>query len=194
MDALRLIKANRHALAEARTAADVMVEAWQACRLAEAVAQTAALVLTERALTGAGCGLVEVARALAEAASHAAECIGHPPDEPVTGERATRLGALVDLGGALSELRQLIQEAAGSLLVVACGVDEQELYWSCVDGVDATHPVRELLTELLRAVGGEAPEPDPGSSSVGNGTPVAERALLGSAAAAVVRLEPPTGC
>ncbi|MEY9844894.1 hypothetical protein ABH940_001964 [Streptacidiphilus sp. BW17] len=209
MDAVRLIKATRHALAEARTASDVMVEAWQACRLAEAVGQTSALVLTERALTGGGCGAVEIARALAEAASHAAECIGRPPDEPVTGERASRLTALADLGGTLRELRSLIQEAAESLLVVACGADEQELYWSCVDGVDAAHPARELLTELLRAVGAEdadgaeeaaeetakeAPQAErldePGP--VGVGSRELGRAVLGPAAA-VVRLEPPTG-
>jgi hypothetical protein len=200
MDAVRLIKATRHALAEARTASDVMVEAWQACRLAEAVGQTSALVLTERALTGGGCGGVEIARALAEAASHAAECIGRPPDEPLTGERAARLTALADLGGTLRELRSLIQEAAESLLVVACGADEQELYWSCVDGVDAAHPARELLTELLRAVGAEdgdgAEEADEAreASEAGEAEMLDESGPVGvGPAAAVVRLEPPTG-
>ncbi|WP_157597457.1 DUF6099 family protein [Streptacidiphilus rugosus] len=200
MDALRLIKANRHALAEARTAADVVVEAWQACRMVESVAQTAALALTERALEGGGCGPVEIARALAEAGAHAAECIGRPPDEPVTGERAARLSELADVGAALRELRLLIQEASESLLVVACGADEQELYWSCVDGVDAAFQARELLTELLRAIDEETgPGPDEGLEPAreGAGFRQAERAALGPAGRASgragVRLDPPPG-
>ncbi|SEK90699.1 DUF6099 family protein [Streptacidiphilus jiangxiensis] len=156
MDALRLIRTTRHALAEARSAADVTAEAWQACRVTEAVALTAALALTERALEGGtGCGPVEVARALAEAAAHAAECVGRPPDEPVTGDRAARLSALADPVATVRELRVLLREACQSLLVVALGADEQSLYWCCVDGVDAAFEARELATELMRALGAE---------------------------------------
>jgi hypothetical protein len=197
VDALRLIKTTRHALVEARTATDVTVEAWQACRVTEAVAQTAALALTHRALEGgAGCGPVEVARALAEAGAHAAECIGRPPDEPVTGDRAARLSELADPVATVRELRVLLREVCQSLLVVALGADEQSLYWSCVDGVDAAFEARELATELLRALGEEPPEPlgaAEAAAEAGEVTDGADGAEVERLTRVGVRLDPPPG-
>jgi hypothetical protein len=191
MDALRLIKTTRHALVEARTAADVTAEAWQACRVTEAVAQTAALTLTRRTLEGggSGCGPVEVARALAEAGAHAAECVGRPPDEPLTGDRAARLSELADPVAAVRELRVLLREVCQSLLVVALGADEPSLYWACVDGVDAAFEARELATELMRALGSEPPEASDGAAREEPAEPAAAEVL----ARAGIRLDPPPG-
>src|SRR4051812_48899816 len=138
MDALRLIKSTRHGLTEARNVAQVLAEAWQACALAEAVAQALAKELAEPTapLEGAGSGAVEIARAVAEAAGHAAACVGRPPDDGAGASRAERLSLLTDLPGTARELRILVQETAEALIVLACGATEQDLYWRCIDSVD----------------------------------------------------------
>ena len=161
MDALRLIKSTRHALTEARSVPPALIEAWQACALVEAVASLAALSLARPeggAGPGAGNGAVEIANALVEAASHAAACVGRPPDEGGP-SRAERLSTVEDLPATVRELRALIHETAESLIVLACGAGEQELYWRCIDSVDAVAECQELATELLRAVDRSRTEP-----------------------------------
>ena len=153
MDAQRLIKSTRHALTEARSVPPALIEAWQSCVLVEAVASVASLALAERALLdGSGCGAAEIARALAEAAGHAAVCVGRPAEDDGGPNRADRLSVIGDLVGTVRELRTLIHETAEALIVLACGAQEQELYWRCIDSVDAVAECQELSTELLRAV------------------------------------------
>ncbi|QMU72097.1 DUF6099 family protein [Streptacidiphilus sp. P02-A3a] len=160
MDAQRLIKSTRHALTEVRSVPPALIEAWQACTLVEAVAAIAAVRLTERALTESrGCGAVQVASALAEAAGHAAACVGRPPDDSGGSSRAERLSTIGDVEATVTELRTLIHETAEALIVLACGAGEQELYWRCIDSVDAVAECQELATELLRAVRVGRPEP-----------------------------------
>ena len=163
MDAQRLIKSTRHALTEVRSVPPALIEAWQACTLVEAVAASAAVGLTERALLdGRGCGAVEIASALAEAAGHAAACVGRPPDDSGGPSRAERLSGLGDVESTVRELRTLIHETAEALIVLACGAAEQELYWRCIDSVDAVAECQELATELLRAVRADRPDrPEP---------------------------------
>ncbi|WP_034090319.1 DUF6099 family protein [Streptacidiphilus albus] len=167
MDALRLIKSTRHALTEARSVPPALIEAWQACVLVEAVASLAALSLTGPGAgagggggAAVGSGAVEIANALMEAASHAAACVGRPPDEGGP-SRAERLSSVGDLTATVRELRALIHETAESLIVLACGAGEQELYWRCIDSVDAVAECQELATELLRAVDRSRTEPRP---------------------------------
>jgi hypothetical protein len=163
MDALRLIKSTRHALTEARSVPPALIEAWQACVLVEAVASLAALSLTgpgDGSGSGPGSGAVEIANALMEAAGHAAACVGRPPDEGGP-SRAERLSSVGDLTATVRELRALIHETAESLIVLACGAGEQELYWRCIDSVDAVAECQELATELLRAVDRSRTEPRP---------------------------------
>ena len=112
-----------------------------------------ALELTELAVRdGCGCGVTEIARALAEAAGHAAACVGRPPDDGAGPSRAERLTVLVELAVTVRELRILVQETAEALIVLACGANEQELYWRCIDSVDAAAECQDLATQLLRAV------------------------------------------
>jgi hypothetical protein len=152
MDAQRLIKSTRHALTEARSVPPALIEAWQACILVEAVATVAALALAERdLLDGGGSGAAEIARALTEAAGHA---VVRGPSHTDGGgpSRADRLSAVGDLVGTVRELRALIHETAEALIVLACGAQEQDLYWRCIDSVDAVAECQELATDLLRAV------------------------------------------
>ncbi|WP_152626293.1 DUF6099 family protein [Streptacidiphilus carbonis] len=156
MDALRLIKSSRHGLTEARSVPEVLAECWQACVLVEAVTGVAALELMERELLDRGScgsgGAAAIARAVAEAAGHAAACVGRPPDDGGGPARAERLTVLTDAAVALRELCGLVQETAEALVVLACGAGEQELYWRCIDSVDAVAECQDLAAQLLRAV------------------------------------------
>lgn len=153
MDALKLIKSTRHGLTEARTVPQVLAESWQGCALVEAVALMLADHLTERALLeGNGCASVEIARAVAEAAGHAAACVGRPPDDGGGPSRAERLSLLTDPAATVRELRKLVQETAEALIVLACGAAEQDLYWRCIDSVDATAECQDLVAQLQRSV------------------------------------------
>jgi hypothetical protein len=177
MDGLRLIRTTRHALAEARSVADVLVEAWQACQLTEAVGTVVAAGLDGRGGYGdaaeraagrvaydepwLGDGAAELARALADAGSHAGGCVGRPPDDWTGVGRASRLTVVSDPPAALRELRGLIHETAEAMIVLACGADDQELYWRCIDAVDAAAECKELVTDLLRALGQRIPVEGP---------------------------------
>ncbi|MEV4614499.1 DUF6099 family protein [Kitasatospora sp. NPDC049258] len=72
MDALRLIKTARHALAEARTVPDALLEAWQAGLLTEAVGA--------RIAEGEGGERAALGQLLCDAGGHAAACLEPPPE------------------------------------------------------------------------------------------------------------------
>ncbi|MFJ5923644.1 DUF6099 family protein [Kitasatospora sp. NPDC092948] len=161
MEALRLIKTVRHALAEARATADILHQAWQSGLLTETVGA--------RIADHEGEEFATLGQLLSEAGSHAASCLRHPPDRgpygsggllgdgPVNGlgdwsgpplvERLTELG---ELEPVLTELAELLAEAGESLVVLACGAETESLYWACIDGLDANSECRDLVAELLR--------------------------------------------
>ncbi|WP_371497056.1 DUF6099 family protein [Kitasatospora sp. NBC_00374] len=168
MDALRLIKTARHALAEARTVPDALLEAWQAGLLTEAVgARIAEREAGEVAALG---------QLLCDAGGHAASCVEPQPeidpDRAVDGSddwpadwsgggRADRLGELGELEPVLLGLGSLLHEVAETLVVLACGAEAESVYWRCIDGVDAGAECKDLLAELLRTVRREAGAPPP---------------------------------
>ncbi|TWE17364.1 DUF6099 family protein [Kitasatospora atroaurantiaca] len=159
MDALRLIKTARHALAEARTVPDVLAEAWQAGLLTEAVG--ARIAEREDGEIGA------LGQLLCDAGAHAVSCLDQPPTGPAADDgtdpewsrtdwvgsgRAGRLDEVGELEPALEELGRLLHEVAETLVVLACGADAESLYWRCIDGVDAGAECKDLVAELLRTV------------------------------------------
>ncbi|WP_406092896.1 DUF6099 family protein [Kitasatospora purpeofusca] len=159
MEALRLIKTARHALAETRNVPDVLAEARQAALLTEAVA-TRLVRSGEEGLSGLG-------QLLAEAATHAACCLEHPEEGAAAasafgpGGRARRLTELGEFGPMLDELGRLLRDMGETLVVLACGADTESLYWACIDGVDAGAECTQLVDQLLDAVrrtAGERPE------------------------------------
>ncbi|MFF2038810.1 DUF6099 family protein [Kitasatospora sp. NPDC058170] len=157
MEALRLIKTARHALAEARNVPDVVAEARQAALLTEAVGARLA-ELDDGELTGLG-------QQLSEAGGHAAGCLDQPSAEPgaalgLGGRRADRLGELGALDPMLAELGGLLRDVAETLVVLACGAETESLYWTCIDGVDAGAECQALVARLHQAVRGEAEECD----------------------------------
>lgn len=148
MDALRLIKTARHALAEARTVPDALQEAWQAGLLTEAVGAR----IAEREIGEVGA----LGQLLYEAGAHAASCLEQPSEDSAGGwpggSRADRLGEIDALDPLLRELEALLHEVAETLVVLACGADAESLYWRCIDGVDAGAECKDLVVELLRTV------------------------------------------
>ncbi|MGW4649185.1 DUF6099 family protein [Kitasatospora sp. NPDC004289] len=189
MDALRLIKTTRHALAEARSVPDVLAEAWQAALLTEAVGA---------GIAGQGDGeLAPLGQLLCDAGAHAVGCLELPG--PAEGGaraggdrsggdqsggdqewhradwggngRASRLDELGEAGPVLTELALLLHEMAEALVVLACGADEEGLYWRCIDGVDAGAECKDTVAELLRAVRRRMPESS-GPVGVGAAGPV----------------------
>lgn len=165
MDALRLIKTARHALAEARNVPDALVEAWQAGLLTEAVGA---------GIAGRASGeLAALGQMLCEAGAHVVGCLEQPPpaeglDESADQDwhradwggsgRAGRLDELGELEPVLTELGLLLHEVAETLVVLACGADGESLYWRCIDGVDAGAECKDVVVELLRTVRKEAAE------------------------------------
>ncbi|WP_051709425.1 DUF6099 family protein [Streptomyces sp. NRRL S-350] len=181
MEALRLIKTARHALAEARHVPDVLAEARQAALLTEAVGARLAESEDEE-LTGLG-------QQLSEAGAHAAVCLDRSVVRAalVSGGRAARLTELGEVAPVLGALDGLLQEVGETLVVLACGADTESIYWTCIDGVDAMSECKDLTGRLREAAG------RPGGE---------DRAALGGAEPAragggspllVVRLGPPDG-
>ncbi|MBD0691500.1 DUF6099 family protein [Streptomyces sp. CBMA123] len=171
MEALRLIKTARHALAEARHVPDVLAEARQAALLTEAVGARLA-ESEDDDLTGLG-------RQLSEAGAHATVCLGRSvaTDAPVRAGRVGPFAELGELATVLEALEELLGEVGETLVVLACGADTESLYWTCIDGVDAVSECRDVTARLREAAdrGGGAE-----SERAGHGAP-----LL------VVRLDPP---
>ncbi|MFH9348097.1 DUF6099 family protein [Kitasatospora sp. NPDC017646] len=179
MEALRLIKTARHALAEARQVPEVLAEARQAALLTEAVGARLAESEDDE-LTGLG-------QQLSEAGAHAAVCL----DRPVTdgtllrGGRVGRLTEVGELETALEALDELLREVGETLVVLACGAETESLYWTCIDGVDAMSECKDVTARLREAadLGGGAER-----TALGGAEP--ERAGGGSPLL-VVRLGPP---
>ena len=173
MDALRLIRSTRHALGEARSVPEVLVEAWQACMLTEAVGGYLALHGEEPLRAGA--------QLLAEAGGHTGGCLDRPPGDPAGFGRAAGLTGVAEPVVVLKELRGLVHDVAEALVVVACGADSEELYWQCIDAVDGAADCKDAVGGLLRTLGSE-PGPEPPGR---RGLPEP------AAAVAVAPLEPP---
>ncbi|WP_395296187.1 DUF6099 family protein [Kitasatospora hibisci] len=197
MEALRLIRTARHALAEARDVADVLAEARQAALLAEAVGAR----LTELEEPD-GDELVGLGQQLAEAGSHAAGCLDQPAGEfsalwvTGAGGRAARLSELGALAPMLAELDRLLRDAGEALVVLACGAETESLYWTCIDGVDAAADCKDLVGRLGRAVRRAAE--DGGREATGTTTaadppPRPPQKPAEEAPPVVVTLGPPTG-
>ncbi|OEJ24549.1 hypothetical protein AR457_08420 [Streptomyces agglomeratus] len=153
MDAVRLIGQSRHALARCRAARDILVEAWQAQVLAQAIGGQLALTgpaelrgeargLSETG--GRGCGVLDVAALWAAGADDAG---GPPPD---TRPRAAQLSQVADARVALTGLSALLGEVGIALVGVACATDEEALYWQCIEGIDAADESSDRVRGILR--------------------------------------------
>ncbi|MFI6146545.1 DUF6099 family protein [Streptomyces sp. NPDC051109] len=147
MDAVRLIAAGRHALAQSGAAMDIVGEAWQAQALTQgigswlAVAGPPELRSEARGLGEAGsrgCGVLDRSALSAE---------GVAPDYP---PRAAQLTGVADVRQALLGLQALFGEVGIALVGVACATDDEGLYWQCIESIDAADESSDRVRAVLR--------------------------------------------
>lgn len=141
MEAVRIIAASRHGLARARSVQEIVVEAWQAQALAEAVG-------SHLATTGPHEVRAE-ARGLGEAGGRSGGALLCPLPR-ADGLRAAQLSEVRDAKAALTGLRGLLGEVCEALVSVVCAADEEGLYWHCVEAMDAADESRDRVAGILR--------------------------------------------
>lgn len=147
MDAVRLIAAGRHALAQSGAAMDIVGEAWQAQALTQGIGSWLAVTgppeLRSEArglgeAGGRGCGVLDRAALGGE---------GSAPDYP---PRAARLTEVADVRQALLGLQALLGEVGIALVGVACATDDEGLYWQCIESIDAADESSDRVRAVLR--------------------------------------------
>ncbi|KOU22330.1 hypothetical protein ADK52_21375 [Streptomyces sp. WM6372] len=147
MDAVRLIAAGRHALAQSGAAMDIVGEAWQAQALAQGIGSWLAVTgppeLRSEArglgeAGGRGCGVLDRAALRGE---------GSAPDYP---PRAAQLTGVADVRQALLGLQALLGEVGIALVGVACATDDEGLYWQCIESIDAADESSDRVRGALR--------------------------------------------
>ncbi|MFB7463034.1 DUF6099 family protein [Streptomyces sp. NPDC056224] len=147
MDAVRLIAAGRHALAQSGAAWDIVGEAWQAQALTQGVGGYLAVTgppemrAEARGLGEAGsrgCGVIDRAALRGEVSTP-----DHPP-------RAAQLTQVSDVRQALLGLQALLGEVGIALVGVACATDDEALYWQCIESIDAADESSDRVRALLR--------------------------------------------
>lgn len=146
MDAMRLIGATRHALAQAGSMQEIVAEAWQVHALAEAIGG-------HLVVNGPAEARVE-ARGLCEAGGRARGALHHPalhhPARRTGGIRAVRLTEVSDARRALLALAELLGDAGIALVGVASTTEEEALYWQCLESIDAADESRDRVHGILR--------------------------------------------
>ncbi|GAA4896567.1 DUF6099 family protein [Streptomyces coeruleoprunus] len=168
MDAERLVTLSRRDLAESTAALDILVAAWQAQCLAQAIGNHLAL-----------CGPQELrgeARALSEIGGRGGPGIDHPARR--TGARAAHLTEVADMRETLLALGALLGEVGIALVGVACATDEEGLYWQSIEAIDAADESSDRVRVMLRrlTVRGRARPPGTARDHPEDGRPVRERA------------------
>ncbi|MEU9609283.1 DUF6099 family protein [Streptomyces sp. NPDC048057] len=186
MDAERLIDMSRLALARTRVVSEVVIEAWQAQLLAQAIGgQLAASGPPE--LSRDALGLGEIDGPGAGSAEHSGVLRGRT--------RAAGLTGVEDPRETLLALGALLVDVGVALISVACATDEDGLYWHCIRAMDAADEsadrVRSMLHRLsARDLAGRDLRRPPGDVRARAGPPAASsgrtagRSVPGQGAAA----------
>ncbi|MEU5212677.1 DUF6099 family protein [Streptomyces sp. NPDC020742] len=140
MDAVRIIAASQRGLAEASTVQDVIVEAWQAHALAEAIGSHLAIF-----------GPYEVrsrARVLGDAGGRFSGGLLCPATA-TGGLRATQLTEVRDAREALTSLSRLLREVCEVLVGVVLLAGEEGMYWTCIEAMDTVDEARDRVAGIL---------------------------------------------
>ncbi|MEU5979188.1 DUF6099 family protein [Streptomyces sp. NPDC047315] len=194
MEAERLIDMSRLALARTRVVSEVVIEAWQAQLLAQAIGgQLAASGPPE--LSRDALGLGEIEGPGAGSAEHSGVLRGRT--------RAAGLTGIEDPRETLLALGALLVDVGVALISVACATEEDGLYWHCIRAMDAADEsadrVRSMLHRLsARDLAGRDLRRPPGDvraragPSVGSSGRAGDRPPPGRSAVARTS-EPPSG-
>ncbi|MEV7413722.1 DUF6099 family protein [Streptomyces sp. NPDC089919] len=146
MDAVRLIAAGRHALAQSVTTGDTVAEAWQAQALAQAIGSWLAVTGPPELRTearglgeagGRGCGVLD---------RQALGMDGKAEASP----RSQQLSGVADIRQALLGMAALLGEVGIALVSVACATDDEGLYWHCIEAIDAADESSDRVRAILR--------------------------------------------
>ncbi|MEU6658481.1 DUF6099 family protein [Streptomyces sp. NPDC046821] len=158
MDAVRLIRASRRALAESQDAPAITREAWQAQALAQAMGNRIAAEGPPE-LRGEALGLSEAG---------GRGCGGSAiPVIGAGGIRAAQLTEFADPHKALMALAALLGEVGIALVGIASEAEEGA-YWHCMDAIDAADESRDRVLEIIRRLAlraGAEREPEPDSAA-----------------------------
>ncbi|MCQ4083038.1 DUF6099 family protein [Streptomyces sp. RB6PN25] len=154
MDAARLIVATRHALDRARDVRDLIAEAWQAQALAEAVGGHIAL--------HGDPALRPAALSLCEAGGRACGMLQRTGGARAAPLRAARLSGVRDPRAVLRGLLGILGEVVVALVAAVCATEDEELYWQCIDAVDAADDSKDRVCALLCVWEGLRPGGDSG--------------------------------
>lgn len=141
MEAMRLIEATRCALAQARAAEDIVIEALQVQALAAAVGGSLAVAGPPEARADG--------RGLSETGMRAHEEL-HRGLAGVGAVRAAQLSEVQDPRRVLTALSALLGEAGVALVAVACATEDERIYWECVEAIDAADDSGDRVRALLR--------------------------------------------
>ncbi|WP_326768365.1 DUF6099 family protein [Streptomyces sp. NBC_01591] len=141
MEAERLVRVSRRALAQSRGTPDIIAEAWQAQALAQAIGSRLAAD-GPKELRGE-------ARGLSEIGGRSSGSLDHPAARAGVA-RAAQLSELAEPRATLTGLGVLLGEVGMALVGVACETDEQGLYWQCMEAIDAADESMDRVHGMLR--------------------------------------------
>jgi hypothetical protein len=156
MDAVRIIRVSRHALAQSQASREILTEAWQAQALTQAIGGLLAMKGPPE-LRGEAQGLCEAgdrgSGSIEWPALRAGELepagfpAGQPPDSV---PRAAQLTEVADARATLVDLGGLLGEVGIALVGVACATDEDGFYWQTIEAIDAADESNDRVRGLLR--------------------------------------------
>lgn len=144
LDAVHLIKATRHALAECESVEEIVAESWQVQALAGAIGSHLA-ASGPQSVRAEALGLSETGGRAWRSSAFSAGRTGEECEA-----RADRLSQIQDLKCALSDLSGLLAEAGVALVLVAVSAREEGLYWQCIEAIDAADESQDRVTGILR--------------------------------------------
>jgi hypothetical protein len=152
MDAERLVKVCRHALAQSRAVPEIVAEAWQAQALAQAIGARLAIVGPTE-IRGEAAGLSEIG-------GRGCGVLDHPMVRS-GGVRAAQLSQVADPEAALLALNVLLGDVGIALVGVACATDDEGLYWQCIETIDTADESSDRVRGMLRRLAEREPDRPP---------------------------------
>ncbi|MFD3511633.1 DUF6099 family protein [Streptomyces sp. NPDC058657] len=156
MDAVRLIRVSRHALAQSQASREILTEAWQAQALTQAIGGLLAIKGPPE-LRGEAQGLCEAGGRGSGSIDWPAprpgglDAAGFPAGLPPNPRpRALQLTEVPDARTTLVDLGGLLGEVGIALVGVACATDEDGFYWQTIEAIDAADESNDRVRGLLR--------------------------------------------
>ncbi|WP_328491150.1 DUF6099 family protein [Streptomyces zaomyceticus] len=75
--------------------------------------------------------------------------------------RSERLSVVRDVPAVLVSLGSLLSEVGIALVGIATSVDDEGLYWKCLEGIDAVDEARDVVHRMRRSLQAQQPSNEP---------------------------------